>query len=304
MSSIIINILGTTAGVPTEQRAHSATTLTYLGGSRSDLLFDCGEGTQRQMLRAGFNMMKLGAVFLTHWHGDHCLGVPGLLDTLGFEGRTDPLYVCAPEARRIKRCLSFSHSMAEFPVKQVAVSTSSPRPAVVMDREDHMVVSVPVEHSVPAVAYAFIEKDRLNIDPGKSAEFGLPPEGRVYSELKEKGEVVSDGAKISLERISTLKKGRRIVYSGDTRVCSALEDLVEGADLLIQDCTYFHEQSEYRPHAHACLPEILEMVKTRGVKRTLLTHISRKHRDMAELEDIVGEYPDIQVARDLMRVEL
>jgi ribonuclease Z len=104
--------------------------------------------------------------------------------------------------------------------------------------------------------------------------------------------------------VSSVTKGRKVVYSGDTRICPALEGLVEGADLLIQDCTYFWEQGQQRPHAHACLPEILEMVKGGGVKRTLLTHISRKHGDTAALEDMVREYPDIQVARDLMRVEL
>jgi len=302
MSRIAVNILGTTAGVPTRERAHAAIHLSYDDGKEFCLLFDCGEGTQRQLMTAGLNSMKINDVFITHWHGDHCLGLPGMTDSMGFEDRKRPLTVYAPEARRVRRCLGFSRSMSNFRIDVRRVPARGRRITPLMSTNRFRIVSIPVKHGVPAVAYALMEKDKTSIDLRKAITLGLPQKGEVYSKLKEKGKVFLGKKKITLKDISMTKKGKKIVYSGDTRICNNLKKLVRGADLLIQDCTYFGDVGRDRPHEHAALPEVLEMVLKEQVKRAVLTHISRKYQDAGELKAMVKGYSNIEVAEDFLSV--
>ena len=304
MSKITITIFGTTAGVPTKERAHSAIYLNYDDGGRFCCLFDCGEGTQRQFMRAGLSMMKIDDIFITHWHGDHCLGLPGMVDTMGFEDRKRPLKVYAPEARRIQRSLSVTHSMGGFKITPVGVPARGGRATRLLETERFKIVSMPVKHSVPAVAYSFMGKDKACIDLEKARASGLPEEGEIYKRLKQKGRVRIDGRLVALKDVSRVKKGKKIVYSGDTEICDNLGKLVHGADLLIQDCTYFEDPGPDRPHQHAALPEIIKMVENENVKRVILTHVSRKYRNAEELEGLIKEYPHIELAKDFIKIEV
>ena len=304
MSKITVTILGTTAGVPTRERAHTAIHVCHDDAEEFCCLFDCGENAQRQLLLAGLNLMKIDNVFLTHWHGDHCLGLPGLVDTMGFEGREKPLTVYAPEAKRVRRCLGFSSSMGKFRIDPRSVPARGKKEKTVFEAERFRIVSVPVAHGVPAVAYALVEKDKVGIDPGKAKELGLPERGEIYKELKEKGRVAEGGKSITLEEVSMREKGKKIVFSGDTEICDSLKDLVRGADLLIQDCTYFDRMGPDKPYKHASLPEVAEMVAGAGVKKTVLTHISRKYQDTASLKELVRDRSDLEVAEDFMTVIL
>jgi ribonuclease Z len=304
MSKITITILGTTAGVPTKERAHAAIHLCHSDREEFCCLFDCGEGTQRQSLKAGINMMKMDNIFITHWHGDHCLGLPGMVDTMGFEGRERPLTVYAPMAKKVKRCLDFSSSMSKFKVISRNVPSRGGRITTLLDAGRFRIVSTPVNHGVPAVAYALIEKDRIRIDPEKARACGLPEEGELLGLLKERGEIIDRGKRITLEEVSVTQKGRKVVYSGDTEICGNLRELAKDADLLIQDCTYFADEGPERQYMHPSLPEVMDMVSSGKVKRTALTHISRKYPDAEELKKMVSGYPGVEVAEDFMRIEL
>ncbi|MBD3426119.1 MAG: ribonuclease Z [Candidatus Omnitrophica bacterium] len=305
MSKITLTLLGTTAGVPTKQRAHSAVHLRYSDAEEFCCLFDCGEGTQRQILFAGLNMMKLDHIFITHWHGDHCLGLPGVIDTMGFEGRQRPLTVHAPQAKKnVSKYRQLSVSMAKFRVLSQNVNPRGKKTQTIYETDRFRVVSVPVKHSIPAVAYAFIEKEKTVIDIRKAMQLGLPEEGPVYKELKEKKEVSIGGRRVLLEDVSHRQKGKKVVFSGDTELCDSLRQLVEGADLLVQDCTYFDDVGPDKPYMHASLPEVVEMVRQGGVGKTVLTHISRKYQDQQRLEKLVEKYPEMIVAEDLMEVSV
>ncbi len=303
MSHIKLTILGTTAGVPTRERAHSAVHLSYDDGKESCFLFDCGEGTQRQFILAGLNMMKIDNIFITHWHGDHCLGLPGMVDTMGFEGRERPLTVYAPEAGKVRKCLGFSYCKGKFNVLSRNVPHRGVRITRLLETDRVHIVSVPVRHGVPAVAYALVEKDKAVVDLEKAASFGLPEKGEIYKQIKETGELFLEGKRILLEDISVIKKGKKIVYSGDTEICGSLRELVHGADILIQDCTYFSEMSAKRPYKHASLPEVIEMFKSEDVKRMVLTHISRKHQDNSQLRSLIESCEGVELAEDFMVVE-
>lgn len=301
MSKITITILGTTAGAPTKDRGHAAVHILHDDGNTFSCLFDCGEGTQRQLMRAGINPMNIDNIFVTHWHGDHCLGLAGLIDTMGFDGRERPLYVYSPEPRRLKMFLAVTRSHQKFKVIPRRVPFRGERKTLVFENERLSVCAVPVSHGVPAVAYAMEEKEKVNIDAGKAAAAGLPPSGRIYGELKKRGRAVFSGHKIFLKDVSVVEAGKRVVYSGDTEICGSLRDLARGADLLVQDCTYFDEAGGEDRYPHASLPEIAVMAGEEKVMRTALTHFSRRYDDVAELRAMVKDMPGLEVAEDLCR---
>ncbi len=302
MSKITITILGTTAGAPTKNRGHSACHVSYDDGDEVSFLFDCGEGTQRQIMKAGLNLMKLDHIFISHWHGDHSFGLPGLADTMAFEGRTRDLMVYAPEARNVRKALAFSHSIGKFRVVPREAPSKGRKITRLLSLERFHVDSTPGLHSAPSVAFALVEEEKSSIDKEKALRLGLPGEGEIYGRLISDGKVKIGDRLVSLEEVSVKKKGKKIVYSGDTKICDNLKGLARDADLLIQDCTYFNESEEEQEYAHASLPAIVDMVRSSGVKRTILTHISRRYQDIGALREMVKGYAGFEVAEDFMQV--
>ncbi|MBC7189254.1 MBL fold metallo-hydrolase [Candidatus Aerophobetes bacterium] len=302
MGKIEITFLGTTAGIPTLQRAHPAIYLRYEGREEFCCLFDCGEGTQRQMLFAGLNFMKIGAIFITHWHPDHYLGLAGLVDTMSFEERKSPLIIFSPELERTKMFLSLEyHNKRPFEIIYKKVPTEGKKASLMFQGEEFSILSIPVVHTVPAVAYVFVEKDRIKIDKKKLKEKNLPLEGEIYRQVKEKGKVFFNGKEIFLKDISTCYKGKKVVYSGDTRICDNLIQIAKDADLLIQDCTYFDAEN-FEKYEHACLDEIVGFLKKVKVGKVILTHISRRYTDLEQLKEKIKEYPQLEIARDFMKI--
>jgi ribonuclease Z len=304
LSRIKVTILGTAAGVPTKKRAHAAICLTYESASRFTCLFDCGEGTQRQMLMAGLGINSVERIFVTHWHGDHCLGIPGMIDTMGFEGRDRDLYIYGPEAGKRRSRSNPFYPMGNFKVIYSNVPFRGKKFFKVFSEREFRIMSVPAKHGVPAVSYAFLEEDRTSIDPSKAESAGLGKENSVLGMIKSRGSCVVGGRKITLDEISTITSGRKVVYSGDTQVCDNLRDMAKGADLLIQDCTYLDLPGEERAHCHASFPEIVKMTAGLGIKKVVLTHFSRKYGDLGEVRRIVEKYPGFEVAEDLYSVVL
>jgi len=303
MAKIEITILGTTAGIPTRERAHAALYLSYKGKNEFCYLLDCGEGTQRQILLADLNPMKLDEIFITHWHGDHYFGLPGLIDTMGFENRLKPLTIYAPEAERFTNLLDLGYSSKGFKITPKNVPVKGCQIKELLETGDFKIVSVPVRHDVAAVAYSLIEKDRVKINKEKAKKVGLPAQGLIYREIKEKGRVIFEGKKIEFEDISLVEKGKKIVYSGDTEICDNLTRLVQDADLLIQDCTYF-DSEKFEKYGHASLEDVVKMVEQAKVKRVILTHISRRYRDLEKLRRKVRDYPTLTIAEDFMKVTI
>lgn len=304
MSSVTINILGTAAGVPTVERAHSAVHLNYCDGENFPVLFDCGEGTQRQLMKAKLNYMKIDHVFISHWHGDHCLGLPGLMDTMGFEGREKAINVYGPEKEIIDSYIGAEHSMAGFEVKKHLVPHEGDEFTKIYSGCNADVFSIPADHSIPAVSYIFLEKDKKAIDTEKTSARGLPRQGEIYGEIKEKGFVRFKGKKIDLDEISHTVKGRKIVYSGDTLISENLVKAARGADLLIQDCTYFEIPQAGKHYKHASFPEILAMCDGIKIKQVVLTHVSRKHADSRKIKEMLNHHPGFDLAEDFMVLTL
>ncbi len=294
-----ITFLGTGSGPPTKDRNHSAIFLHY---DRYNFLFDCGEGTQRQMIMAkGISFMKIDRIFITHWHADHWVGLIGLLYTMNLEGRKRSLYIHGPDAERfIGDILDLDYWGTRFRVIPKNVPSEGNEETKVFKTKDFEITSIPTKHTVPSVAYAFRERDRMNVDIKKAEKlFGLR-QGRLVGKLKKRGWIMFRGRKIMLKDVGIRKPGVKVVYSGDTEPCENIVKISEGADLLIHDST-FSEVKEDRMHSGA--KEAAKIAKKAGVKNLILTHFSRRYTNLRELEEEARKiFKNSFAAKDFMRV--
>ena len=294
--------LGTSAARPTAERNVSALVLTRGGET---LMFECGEGTQRQMMRYGVTF-ALNEVFFTHFHADHFLGIIGLVRTLGLQGRTDPMRLTGP--RGAKKLLGQALALGvERPVFEVEIVEVEPEQVLARDGYDLRVFGV--EHGGGAVGYALVEQDRLGrFNPDRARELGVP-EGPLWGKLQRGQTVVlDDGREVSAETIvGAPRPGRKLVYSGDTRPCAATIEMARGANLLVHEATFGEEEKERATEtAHSTAREAAEVAKLAGVRRLVLTHLSARYsRDPATLLDEGrAVFPETVVAKDGFEVEV
>ncbi|AGN01875.1 ribonuclease Z [Salinarchaeum sp. Harcht-Bsk1] len=269
-----VTFLGTGGAVPTTERNPSAL-LVNREGDR--LLFDCGEGTQRQLMRfgAGFDVSHL---FVTHLHGDHVYGIPGFLETLDFNDREDPLTIHVPPGTKGK-VRSFLESLGGWPSFPLRLSETSPG-AVPLRREDYEVRAFDVDHRTNAVGYVLEEDDRKGrFDRQRAEELGVPV-GPKFSTLHE-GESVEldDGTTIEPEQVvGEPRPGRTLVYTGDTRPQERTVEVARNADLLIHDATFADDRAERaRKTAHSTAREAGEIAQRADVRRLALTHVSSRY---------------------------
>ncbi|MEM7816486.1 MAG: MBL fold metallo-hydrolase [Candidatus Aenigmatarchaeota archaeon] len=313
MTIIEITILGTTAAVPTKKRNHPAIYLRYVGRKEQCVLFDCGEGTQRQILLSNLNFMRIDHIFITHWHADHFAGLLGIFETMSLEKRKKPLFVYGPEAEKhIKILSSAGHGHKGFEI--VAKDIPLTKDYKVYEDDEFFIISTPVYHGIPSVAYAFVEKDRVKVDKNKAMAMGLPEKGKIYDKLKKEGFLDYKGKKIHIDDISYIERGKKVVYSGDTKICKNLIDILQEADLAILDCTYFNNgklKEKIEGRFHMSLSDIIKILDVTRA-RIVLTHISRRYQNYKELENIINEkikdniqYRDrIIIARDLLKITI
>ncbi|MEZ3116206.1 ribonuclease Z [Halobaculum sp. MBLA0147] len=275
-----VTFLGTSGAVPTVERAPSAIHVNREGES---LLFDCGEGTQRQMMRFGTGF-DVDHLFVTHLHGDHVLGIPGLVQSMDFNNRDAPLAIHGPPGSR-RQLQSLVHAAGHdpsFPVRLNEVTADS----VALAAEEYEVRTFETEHRTTSVGYALVEDDRKGrFDRQKAEEeLGIPP-GPAYGRLHE-GETVEldDGRVIEPEQVvGEPRPGRTVVYTGDTRPVPATRRVAEGADLLIHDATFADEaRDRAESTGHATAHEAGELAAEAGVRRLALTHVSSRYATDAE----------------------
>jgi ribonuclease Z len=269
-----VTFLGTGGAVPTTQRNTSALAVNRDGDR---LLFDCGEGTQRQMMRFGTGF-TVDHVFVTHCHGDHVLGLPGLIQTLDFNEREEALAVHAPHGTRstVAELTSVAGTDPSFPVR---ITQNGPRDTV-LDRPEYEVRGVETDHRTRSLGYAIVEDDRKGRFDRETAEeeLGIPP-GPKYSRLHEGHPVEHDGRTVDPEEVvGPPRPGRRVVYTGDTRPTDAVVAAAEDADLLVHDGTFADDWADRaRETAHATAREAAAVAREAGAKRLALVHVSNRY---------------------------
>lgn len=301
--SLSLRFLGTSAARPTVERNVSSIAIRREGET---FLVDCGEGTQRQMMRYGVTF-NLDGVFFTHFHTDHLLGIVGLVRTLSLQGRTEALRLWGPRGaeRVLRRAESFAQDRLAF-----ALEINELSPGDEVKGDGYVVRAFPLEHrGPPSIGYALVEEDRLGrFNPDLAREMGIP-EGPLWGRIH-KGESVTlpDGRVIEPSAlVGATRAGRTVVVTGDTRPCAATILAAERADLLVHEATFGEEEAERAVETgHSTAREAAQVAKMAGVRQLVLTHVSARYaRDASELEaEAKTVFADTRVARDGTEVEV
>jgi ribonuclease Z len=287
--------LGTSGSMPTAQRAPTAT-LVRRGGER--LLFDCAEGTQRQLLRSNVGLIELREIFLTHYHADHYLGLPGMLKTFALRGRETPITIYGPPGlvdlfgalRRIFGRLTYPYELVEL------------APGEVLERGDYRLAAFPVDHGVSAIGYALVEEPRPGrFDVDAAAALGIP-EGPERGALQ-RGETVTlaDGRVISPKAVvGDVRPGRKVVLSADTAYSRRVIEAARGADVLVHEATFAEEERRRASETlHSTAAEAAEVGRAAEVGLLVLTHLSNRYFGPEIEREAQAIFPDTVVPRDL-----
>jgi ribonuclease Z len=301
--SMQIVFLGTAAGVPTVKRGLPAILIQREG---EQLMFDCGEGTQRQMLTARISLNKKMKIFITHMHGDHVLGLPGLLQTMALQNRERKLDVYGPP--RIRDFMQAMGETVQFVLTFQVEVHEIRRGGVVCDEEKYTVRAVHSRHVIPSFAYAYVEKPMPGKFHPEKAKALWVPEGPLWSKLQHGQKIrLPNGQIVTPEEvIDPRREGRKIVYTGDTRPFKLLERFAYGADVLIHDCTLGDELAERAgQYGHSTPDQAARSARKAHVKRLILTHISQRYDDTsAWLKHTRKIFRNTLVAEDFMKIAL
>ena len=301
--SLRVVFLGTSGSVPTLKRSLPSVVVQC---PRDQWMFDCGENVQRQMMQAKVSFHRKMKVFITHLHGDHVLGLPGLLQTMALMDRKEPVQIYGPKGLKdflvcTKETLNFG---LNYPVEFNQILSEG----VVCNEEEYMVMATKSNHAVESYAYAFVEKPRPGkFYPKKALALGVAA-GELWSKLQRGEEItLSDGKVVKPNDVmGPLRAGRKIVYTGDTKPFDSFATFAEGADLVIHDCTFDDSLVEKAGlDGHSTPSQAARQAKAAGAKQLVLSHISARYPNAGLLLDQAKKtFANVVLAEDFMELEL
>jgi ribonuclease Z len=286
-------VLGTASQVPTRTRNHNGYLLRWDG---EGLLFDPGEGTQRQFTFAGVSTARISRILLTHLHGDHCLGLPGILQRIALDGAGDevPIHFPASGLPYVER-LCTSSIGRHAPVRLDPVDDAG----AVVAESPLRVTALPLAHRIPALGWRVEEPDRVHLIPDRLAELGVhgPDAGRLLAD----GQVEVAGRTVRLDHVSEVRSGRSAAVVMDTAVCDNAVRLADGVDLLVCEATFLETESFLaRDYGHLTAREAATIAREAGAKLLVLTHFSSRYADLeGHRREAAAVFPDVVVASDL-----
>jgi len=291
-----LTFLGTAGSWPTKERSATAIALDT---ERELVLLDCGEGTQRQFFQSTASFMRVRRIFITHFHGDHFLGLPGLIQSMCLNNRTDPLDIYGPPDARemVGRALQMGYFTLRFPIEIHALT-----PGASVDLDGYSVHTAPAAHPVPSLAYRVEEgPKRGRFDGEKARALGI--HGHDFAKL-ESGESVRVGATVvsPSDVMGPPRAGRSIVYSGDTAPSEEIRKLSHRATVLIHEATVARElEEEANVWGHSSTRQAAELANAAEVGTLFLTHFSARYKELEPLESEARiVFPGSRVARDLL----
>ena len=271
-----ILFLGTGATIPSRDRVMPCVAVRHV----SDVvLFDCGEGSQRQLMLSPFSFMKISGIFITHMHGDHVLGLPGLLQTMSMSGRKDPLIVCGPSgfAKGLEGMLSICEGEISYPLDVRELNDGD-----VVEFKGFNVSAFRNEHNIPSLGYYAEENDTHRFDREKATSMGIKP-GPDFSRLQN-GESVC-GVTPDMVMGDTIR-GCKVVYSGDTVPCDRLTEVSKDADVLIHESTYSEEHAGLaKEHWHSTATQAAMTARGCGCRALMLIHISNRYENRDSIRE-------------------
>ena len=293
MSQRHLVVLGSAAQTPTRERNHNGYLLRW---DQELLLFDPGEGTQRQMLFAGVSATKLTRILITHFHGDHCLGLPGVLSRLSLDRATGPVQVCFPSEgaeffERLRGAAAFNETT------QLDVQPCTEE--VVAEASNFTLSARALDHRIPTLGWRLEEPDGRHLVPERLAAAGL--EGPAVGRLQQEGSVEVGGSTISLDEMSEPRPGQRFAFVMDTVLCDAAFELAADADLLVCEATYLNADADLAAsYKHLTAGQAGRIAAEAGARRLVLTHFSQRYGDPEQFAREAREhFDDVVLAADL-----
>ncbi|MDR2944246.1 MAG: ribonuclease Z [Methanosarcinales archaeon] len=298
-----ITFLGTGGALPSKERNPAGIMVNREGEL---LLFDCGEGSQRQMMTAKTGLVKISAIFLSHYHGDHILGLPGLLQTMGFFSREEKLEIYGPHG--LFEVMEAFEKLGTHKL-QYPIILKTLAPGDIIPRNGYIVKAVRADHDRPALGFILEEEKRPGrFDREKAIELGVQP-GPNFAKLH-RGEniTLADGTIVySKDVVGPARPGRKISYSGDTRETDVFFYESEGADLVIHEATFVSEMAvQANEYGHSTAKGAAKMAKKYNIRKLVLTHLSPRLTDEEENvhEDAAAEFENVIVAEDFMEIDV
>ncbi|OIO41948.1 ribonuclease Z [Candidatus Pacearchaeota archaeon CG1_02_31_27] len=294
-----LTFLGTSAMVPTKERNHSAVLISY--GSEG-IVVDCGEGTQRQMKIAGIKPSKVTKVLISHWHGDHVLGIPGLVQTLAKNEYEKILEIYGPEGTKSRMENMFKAFSFEDQIETRIHEITKKR---FFEGKDFFLEALPLEHNITTLGFSFIEKDRRRIKINVVKKLGIP-EGPLLGKLQSGKSIIFKGKKITPEQATYLVKGEKITFIADTLECNNALELAMDSDILVCEATYADDlQEKAAEYKHMTSRQAGLLANKAKVKKLILTHFSQRYKTMEEIEnDAKDVFSNTICAYDFMKIKI
>ena len=297
-----ITFLGTSSAVHSKERNHPSIALKAFGQT---ILFDCGEATQKQMISSNISPMKVSKIFLTHYHGDHILGLPGLLQSMSLNGRETKLTIYGPKGLdKVKDAIySLGYCAIDYPVEFIEIDSG-----IIEDTEEYLIQAERVRHNVPTLAYSIEEKKKPRFLREKAIELGVPV-GPAFGRLHNGEEVEVNGKIIKPEQVlGEPRKGVKITYSGDTKPCEEMIMFARDSTLLIHESTFIEEdKANAEEHAHSTSVDAAYIARESNSKMLILTHISTRYTPEYEekmLKEAREIFENTELAYDLLEMEV
>ena len=285
-----------------QKRNHPSIALKAFGDI---FLFDCGEGTQKQLLFTTVSPMKISKIFITHYHGDHILGLPGLLQSMSLNGRENELTIYGPRGLdKIRDAIySLGYCAIEYPIEFIEIDDG-----IVEETEEYIIRAQSVRHNVPALAYSIEEKKKPRFLREKAIELGVPV-GPAFGKLHNGEEVEVNGKIIKPEQVlGPPRKGIKITYSGDTRPCEEMIMLAKDSTLLIHESTFIQQEAQNaEDYGHSTAYDAAFVARESNSKELVITHISTRYgEDYAKimLNEAKEVFENTQLAEDFMEIKL
>ncbi len=299
---IPIVFLGTGQAIPTAKRNHTAILLSY---KSENILIDCGEGTQRQFRKAKINPCKLTRILITHWHGDHILGLPGLFQTLALNNYPKTLCIYGPKGTG--KFISLIYQLFIFREK-LKIKVEEIESGKVLETPDFKIEALPMKHNAPCLAFSFVEKEKLRMDKAKLEKLKL--RGNMIAELAKGRDIKLNDRVIKASQVSYRQAGKKITVIMDTGMNENAVKIAKNSDLLICESTFLENSENGRQLAkeykHLTAKQAAEIAKKSKSKKLILTHLSQRYENKEKLilQEARKIFKNVEIAEDLDKIEV
>jgi ribonuclease Z len=297
-----LTFLGTGCMIPTKTRNVQGIFAKY---KNYGVLFDCGEGTQRQMNIAGIKRTDINIILISHWHADHVGGLLPLVKTLGNSEIDTKFKIFGPKNSKTMMQHLEKSTHTDTKINYTLIEVDNPKPKIIYENDNFKIVAANLDHKVPCIGFTFIEKDKYNINLKKAEKFGLK-EGPILGKLLREQQITYKGKRVNIEDVATLKKGKKFAVILDTSPCQNTIELSKDTDIAIIEATlHSNLEEKAREKHHLTSKDAALIANEANVKQLYLTHFSQRYKDISILREEAKTYfKNTIIAEDFMSVKL